>query len=140
MGPHDRCHHQGRASWHRGCITGFSRSRIGSFINVSSVSGLQVAPTTDAYSGTKFAARAISAGLRQEAGSKIRVTTICPRAVKTELAETISPGPKSASMRLRRPSSSPRISTSTKSRFGSPRSRHRPWATLCSVFGGYLSY
>src|SRR6266404_400196 len=89
-GPHDRCHHQGRASWHRGCITGFSRSRIGSFINVSSVSGLQVAPTTEAYSGTKFAARAISAGLRQEAGSKIRVTTICPGAVETELAETIS--------------------------------------------------
>ena len=62
----------------------------GHFVNVSSVSGLQVAPTTAVYSGTKFAVRAISEGLRQEAGSSIRVTIISPGAVQTELAETIS--------------------------------------------------
>jgi NADP-dependent 3-hydroxy acid dehydrogenase YdfG len=68
----------------------FRAAGSGHFVNVSSVSGLQVAPTTAVYSGTKFAVRAISEGLRQEAGSKIRVTTICPGAVETELAETIS--------------------------------------------------
>ena len=30
------------------------------------------------YSGTKFAVRAISEGLRQEAGDKLRVTIISP--------------------------------------------------------------
>jgi NADP-dependent 3-hydroxy acid dehydrogenase YdfG len=34
--------------------------------------------------------RAISEGLRQEAGDKIRVTIISPGAVESELAETIS--------------------------------------------------
>jgi NADP-dependent 3-hydroxy acid dehydrogenase YdfG len=68
----------------------FRAAGSGHFINVSSVSGLQVAPTTAVYSATKCAVRAISEGLRQEAGSKIRVTTICPGAVETDLAETIS--------------------------------------------------
>ena len=68
----------------------FRAAGSGHFINVSSVSGLFVAPTTAVYSATKFAVRAISEGLRQEAGSKIRVTTICPGAVETNLAETIS--------------------------------------------------
>ncbi len=68
----------------------FRAAGSGHFVNVSSVSGLQVAPTTAVYSGTKFAVRAISEGLRQEAGSKIRVTIISPGAVETELADTIS--------------------------------------------------
>src|SRR5258705_8887055 len=68
----------------------FRAADSGHFVIVSSISGLQVAPTTAVYSGTKFAVRAISEGLRQEAGSKIRVTTICPGAVATELAEAIS--------------------------------------------------
>jgi len=68
----------------------FRAAGAGHFINVSSVSGLIVAPTTAVYSATKFAVRAISEGLRQEAGSKIRVTAICPGAVETDLADTIS--------------------------------------------------
>jgi len=47
-------------------------------------------PNGAVYSGTKFAVRAISEGLRQEAGDKIRVTIISPGAVESELAETIS--------------------------------------------------
>jgi NADP-dependent 3-hydroxy acid dehydrogenase YdfG len=68
----------------------FRAAGSGHFINVASVSGINVAPATAVYSGTKFAVRAISEGLRQEAGSKIRVTMISPGAVRTELAETIS--------------------------------------------------
>jgi NADP-dependent 3-hydroxy acid dehydrogenase YdfG len=68
----------------------FRAAGSGHFINVSSISGFQVGPTTAVYSATKFAVRALSEGLRQEAGSKIRVTTIMPGAVQTDLAETIS--------------------------------------------------
>jgi NADP-dependent 3-hydroxy acid dehydrogenase YdfG len=68
----------------------FRKQGSGHFINVSSVAGHRVAPTGAVYSGTKFAVRAISEGLRQEVGDKIRVTIISPGAVESELAETIS--------------------------------------------------
>ena len=68
----------------------FRKQGRGHFINVSSVAGHRVAPTGAVFSGTKFAVRAISEGLRQEAGDKIRVTIISPGAVASELAETIS--------------------------------------------------
>src|SRR3954449_2446932 len=62
----------------------------GHFVNISSVAGHRVGPNMAIYSGTKFAVRAISEGLRQEAGDKLRVTIISPGAVESELAETIS--------------------------------------------------
>jgi NADP-dependent 3-hydroxy acid dehydrogenase YdfG len=68
----------------------FRTQGSGHFINISSVAGHRVAPTGAVYSGTKFAVRAISEGLRQEAGDKIRVTIISPGAVESELAETIT--------------------------------------------------
>ena len=68
----------------------FRKQESGHFINISSVAGHRVAPTGAVYSGTKFAVRAISEGLRQEVGDKIRVTIISPGAVESELAETIS--------------------------------------------------
>jgi len=42
------------------------------------------------YSGTKFAVRAISEGLRQEVGEKIRVTSIEPGAVDSDLKYSTS--------------------------------------------------
>jgi NADP-dependent 3-hydroxy acid dehydrogenase YdfG len=68
----------------------FRKQGSGHFINVSSVAGHRVGPNGAVYSATKFAVRAISEGLRQEAGDKIRVTIISPGAVESELAETIS--------------------------------------------------
>jgi NADP-dependent 3-hydroxy acid dehydrogenase YdfG len=68
----------------------FRKQGSGHFITVSSVAGHRVAPTGAVYSGTKFAVRAISEGLRQEAGDKIRVTIISPGTVESELTETIS--------------------------------------------------
>src|SRR4051794_41839115 len=62
----------------------------GHFVNIASVAGLRVAPNMAVYSGTKFAVRAISEGLRQEAGDKLRVTIISPGAVESELAGTLS--------------------------------------------------
>lgn len=68
----------------------FRAQGSGHFINVSSVAGHRVAPNSAVYSATKYAVRAISEGLRQEAGDKIRVTIISPGVVESELAETIS--------------------------------------------------
>jgi len=64
----------------------FQRQNSGHFINISSVAGLKVfAPGGTVYSGTKFAVRAISEGLRQEVGGAIRTTIILPGAVDSEL-------------------------------------------------------
>src|SRR3954454_17254715 len=68
----------------------FRAQGSGHFVNISSVAGHRVGPTMAVYSGTKFAVRAISEGLRQEAGDKLRVPIISPGAVESELAETIS--------------------------------------------------
>jgi NADP-dependent 3-hydroxy acid dehydrogenase YdfG len=42
------------------------------------------------YSGTKFAVRAISEGLRQEAGENVRVTIISPGMVRTNFADGVT--------------------------------------------------
>ncbi len=64
----------------------FEKQGSGHFINISSVAGLKVfSPGGTVYSGTKFAVRAISDGLRHEVGEKIRTTTIAPGAVASEL-------------------------------------------------------
>jgi len=58
----------------------------GHIINVASVAGLKVfSPIGTVYSATKFAVRAISEGLRAEAGPNLRVTLISPGAVASEL-------------------------------------------------------
>jgi NADP-dependent 3-hydroxy acid dehydrogenase YdfG len=66
-----------------------SARKSGHIINVSSIGGHRVWPTCAVYSGTKFAVRAISEGLRQET-SDIRVTIISPGVVESELADTIT--------------------------------------------------
>jgi NADP-dependent 3-hydroxy acid dehydrogenase YdfG len=64
----------------------FLSQESGHVINLSSVAGLKVfAPGGTVYSGTKFAVRAISDGLRQEIGGKVRVTCIEPGAVDSDL-------------------------------------------------------
>lgn len=64
----------------------FEQQGGGHVINISSVAGLKVyAPGGTVYSGTKFAVRAISEGLRQELAGKVRVTSIEPGAVQSEL-------------------------------------------------------
>ena len=61
----------------------------GQIINISSVAGKRVMPGSAVYSGTKYAVRAISEGLRIESSGKIQVTCIYPGAFKTELAFSI---------------------------------------------------
>ena len=62
---------------------------FGHFVNTASTAGLITYPTMSVYSGTKFAVRAISEGLRQEAGDKLRVTIISPGFVQTNLVDSL---------------------------------------------------
>jgi NADP-dependent 3-hydroxy acid dehydrogenase YdfG len=64
----------------------FMAQDSGHIINLSSVAGVKVfAPGGTVYSGTKFAVSAITEGLRQEVGDRIRVTSIAPGAVDSDL-------------------------------------------------------
>lgn len=64
----------------------FQKQKSGHIINLGSVAGIKVfSPGGTVYSGTKYAVRAISEGLRHEVGSIIRVTTIEPGAIDSEL-------------------------------------------------------
>lgn len=68
----------------------FIQQGTGHFVNVSSIAGLIVFPGSAVYSGTKFAVRAISEGLRMENIPGVRSTVICPGIVSTELANSIT--------------------------------------------------
>ncbi|MBM4985448.1 SDR family oxidoreductase [Vibrio parahaemolyticus] len=58
----------------------------GTIINISSIAGKKTFPDHAAYCETKFAVHAISENVREEvAASNVRVTTIAPGAVETEL-------------------------------------------------------
>ncbi len=65
-----------------------SRGR-GQVINIASIGAHAVSPTAAVYCATKYAVWAISEGLRQE-NQRIRVTTVCPGVVESELADSIS--------------------------------------------------
>lgn len=68
----------------------FQRQSGGHFITVASIGAHEVVPTGAVYCGTKFAAWAITEGLRQEVDPSIRVTTVSPGVVESELADTIT--------------------------------------------------
>ncbi|HTF31638.1 MAG TPA: SDR family oxidoreductase [Flavitalea sp.] len=68
----------------------FRKQGFGHFINTASVAGIKTTPNMSVYSGTKFAVRAISEGLRQEAGDKLRVTVISPGFVNTNFADGVT--------------------------------------------------
>ena len=67
------------------------QQKAGHIINVSSVAGHKVRPTSAVYAATKTAVRVISEGLRMEVKPyNIRTTVISPGAVATELVESIT--------------------------------------------------
>jgi NADP-dependent 3-hydroxy acid dehydrogenase YdfG len=68
----------------------FREQGFGHFVNVASTAGHRIVPTMAVYAGTKFAVRAISEGLRQEAGDKLRVTIISPGIVSTNFKDSVT--------------------------------------------------
>ena len=68
----------------------FRKQGFGHFVNTASTAGYKTVPNQSVYSGTKMAVRAISQGLRQEAGDKLRVTIISPGFTRTNFAEAVT--------------------------------------------------
>jgi NADP-dependent 3-hydroxy acid dehydrogenase YdfG len=68
----------------------FRKQGFGHFVNTASTAGHKTVPNQSVYSATKFAVRAISEGLRMEAGEKLRVTIISPGFVNTNFAEGVT--------------------------------------------------
>ena len=68
----------------------FQRQGGGHFVTVASIGAHGVVPTAAVYCATKYAAWAITEGLRQESDPSIRVTTVSPGVVTSELADTIT--------------------------------------------------
>ncbi len=68
----------------------FREQGFGHFVNIASTAGHRVVANQAVYAGTKFAVRAISEGLRQEAGDKLRVTIISPGFVRTNFTDGVT--------------------------------------------------
>ncbi len=68
----------------------FRRQGFGHFVHTGSTAGLITKPTMAVYSGTKAAVRAITEGLRQEAGERLRVTLVTPGFVRTNLPDSMT--------------------------------------------------
>ena len=67
-------------------LAGMKERQTGTVINISSIAGKKTFGNHAAYCGTKFAVHAISENVREEvASSNVRVITIAPGAVETEL-------------------------------------------------------
>ncbi|HEY5018187.1 MAG TPA: SDR family oxidoreductase [Streptosporangiaceae bacterium] len=80
----------------------FRAQGTGHFVHTLSTAGLRIVPGQAVYAGTKNAVRAISEGLRQEAGAALRVTTISPGFVATDFAASAADPEVRAQMLARR--------------------------------------
>ncbi len=85
----------------------FQRQGGGHFVTVASIGAHAVSPAAAVYCGTKYAAWAITEGLRLEVDPSIRVTTISPGVVESELAESITDADARAAMQVYRARSIP---------------------------------
>jgi NADP-dependent 3-hydroxy acid dehydrogenase YdfG len=85
----------------------FTRQKGGHFVTIASIGAHEVVPTGAVYCASKYAAWAITEGLRQESDPSIRVTTISPGVVESELADSISDTTAQEAMRTYRAVSIP---------------------------------
>lgn len=68
----------------------FRSQGFGHFVHTASTAAHRIVPNMAVYAATKMAVRAISEGLRQEAGDKLRVTVISPGFTQTNFAESMT--------------------------------------------------
>ncbi len=85
----------------------FKKQGGGHFVTVASIGAHEVVATGAVYCASKYAAWAITEGLRQESDPSTRVTTISPGVVESELADTISDPTAQEAMRTYRAVSIP---------------------------------
>jgi NADP-dependent 3-hydroxy acid dehydrogenase YdfG len=68
----------------------FRAQGFGHFVNTASTAGQKVVPNQAVYAATKFGVRALSEGLRMEAGENLRVTIVSPGFVRTGFVEAVN--------------------------------------------------
>nr|WP_245997519.1 SDR family oxidoreductase [Streptomyces armeniacus] len=68
----------------------FTAQGSGHFVTVASTGAHEVVPTGAVYCATKYAAWALTEGLRLECDPSVRVTTVSPGVVTSELADSIT--------------------------------------------------
>ena len=85
----------------------FKRQAGGHFVTIASIGAHEVVQTGAVYCASKYAAWAITEGLRLESDPSIRVTTISPGVVESELADSISDPTAQEAMRTYRAISIP---------------------------------
>jgi NADP-dependent 3-hydroxy acid dehydrogenase YdfG len=71
----------------------FKQQKQGHIINIISTSGIKIVPMQGVYAGTKNAVRTIAEAFRQESNGEIRITSISPGVVKTEMADSMKNNP-----------------------------------------------
>jgi NADP-dependent 3-hydroxy acid dehydrogenase YdfG len=90
LGADDRRQHHRPAEQHRRILPQFQKQGGGHFVTVASTAAHELLPAAAVYCATKFAARAITEGLRLESDPSIRVTTISPGVTETELLDSVT--------------------------------------------------
>ena len=68
----------------------FRTQGVGHVVNTCSTAAHRVSPNMAVYAATKVAVLAISEGLRQEAGDKLRVTVVSPGFTRTNFADSMT--------------------------------------------------
>ena len=67
----------------------FRKQNFGHFVNIASTAATLILPNMSVYAGTKVALKAISEGLRQEAGGTLRVSVATPGMTQTNATTTM---------------------------------------------------
>ncbi|HEX3789818.1 MAG TPA: SDR family oxidoreductase [Pseudonocardiaceae bacterium] len=67
----------------------FRKQGTGHFVNTASTAAYLTVPNQSVYSATKVAVRALSDGLRKEAGDRLRVTIVSPGFTRTDFTDTV---------------------------------------------------
>lgn len=80
----------------------FREQGFGHVVNIASTAAYLLVPSMSVYAGTKMAVRAISEGLRQEAGGTLRVTIISPGMTRTNFADAVTNPEVKAQLEVRR--------------------------------------
>lgn len=65
----------------------FGQQQSGHVINIVSTAGIKILPTMGVYAATKNALRTATEALRQESGSKVRVTEVSPGFIDTNFGD-----------------------------------------------------
>lgn len=68
----------------------FREQGAGHVVTIASIGAHEVVPTSAIYSATKYAAWALTEGLRQDSDPAIRATTVSPGVTESELADHIT--------------------------------------------------